>query len=245
MNLNRTARATGAWYLGLAITGMLGVLVIDPLLFDDSNSAATLAHLQSRPELAHLRVALSLGLVFTQALTALWFGKLFRRINPVAGAGVALFGMVNATALLIGSALLAAAVTVAGDPALAPGGDAAATVTLLHTLDSQIGKAAGIFFGLWLIPMGWVALKRGRFPRALGWVLVVGGVGYVAGAFIDLGLADAPSALVKGLPWLATVGEMWMLGYLLTKGIRGDGHPSVTAHSDAEPRLATTSSTHR
>lgn len=241
MNLNRTARATGAWYLGQAVTGMLGVLVIDPLLFDESNSAATLAHLQSHPELAHLRVALSLGLVFTQALTALWFGKLFRRINPVAGAGVALFGMVNATALLISSALLAAAVTVAGDPALAPGGDAAATVTLLHTLDSQIGVAAGIFFGLWLIPMGWVALKRGRFPRALGWILVVGGGGYVAGAFIDLGLADAPSLLVDGLPWLATVGEMWMLGYLLIKGIRPDTHPAVVARLSATTNQGTSS----
>jgi len=241
MNLNRTARATGAWYLGLAITGMLGVLVTDPLLFDESHPAATLAHLQSRPELAHLRVELELGVVLTQAMAALWFGKLFRRINPVAGAAVALFGMVNATALLIGSALLAAAVTVAGDPALAPGGDAAATVTLLHTLDSQIGKAAGIFFGLWLIPMGWVALKRGRFPRALGWILVVGGVGYVAGAFIDLGLADAPSLLVDGLPWLATVGEMWMLGYLLIKGIRPDTHPAVVARLSATTNQGTSS----
>jgi hypothetical protein len=233
MNLNRTARATGAWYLGLAITGILGVLVIDPLLFDELSPTVTLAHLQSRPELAHLRVALELGVVLTQAMAALWFGKLFRRINPVAGAGIALFGMVNATALLIGSALLAAAVTVAGDPALVRGGDAAATVTLLHTLDSQIGKAAGIFFGLWLIPMGWVALTRGRFPRALGWVLVVGGGGYVAGAFIDLGLADAPSLLVDGLPWLASVGEMWMLGYLLIKGIRPDSHPAVVARLSA------------
>jgi len=225
----RTARATGAWYLGLAITGMVGVLVIDPLLFDETNPAATLSHLQARPELAHLRVALELGLVLTQAMAALWFGKLFRRISPVAGAGVALFGMVNATALLIGSALLAVAVTVAGNPALAPGGDAAATATLLHTLDSQIGVAAGVFFGLWLIPMGWVALTRGRFPRVLGWALVAGGVGYVTGAFVHLGFADAPSALVNGLPWLATVGEMWMLGYLLIKGIRPDTHPAVIA----------------
>ena len=241
MNLNRTARATGAWYLGLAITGILGVLVIDPLLFDESNPAATLGHLQSRPELAHLRVALELGVVLTQAMAALWFGKLFRRINPVAGAGIALFGMVNATALLIGSSLLAAAVIVAGDPSLAPGGDAAATVTLLHSLDSQIGVAAGIFFGLWLIPMGWVALTCGRFPRALGWVLVVGGVGYVSGAFIDLGLADAPSLLVKGLPWLATVGEMWMLGYLLIKGIRPDTHPAVVARLSATANQAASS----
>jgi hypothetical protein len=233
MNFNRTARATGAWYLGLAVTGILGLLVIDPLLFDASQPAATLAHLQSRPELAHLRVALELGVVLTQAMAALWFGKLFRQINPVAGAGIALFGMVNATALLIGTSLLAAAVTVAGDPSLAPGGDAAATVTLLHSLDSQIGRAAGVFFGLWLIPMGWVALTRGCFPRALGWVLVVGGVGYVSGAFIDLGLADAPSALVNGLPWLATVGEMWMLGYLLIKGIRPDTHPAVVARLSA------------
>ena len=216
----RTARATGAWYLGLAITGMVGVLVIDPLLFDETNPAATLSHLQARPELAHLRVALELGLVLTQAMAALWFGKLFRRISPVAGAGVALFGMVNATALLIGSALLAVAVTVAGNPALAPGGDAAATATLLHTLDSQIGVAAGVFFGLWLIPMGYVAATSGRMSRPLGWVLIAGGVGYMLSAFADVGLEDAPTALVGALTLPATVGEFWMIGFLLFVGIR-------------------------
>ena len=42
-------RATGAWYLGLAITGMLGFLVLRPQLIDADDSAATLANLTDHP----------------------------------------------------------------------------------------------------------------------------------------------------------------------------------------------------
>jgi uncharacterized protein DUF4386 len=76
-----------------------------------------------------------------------------------------------------------------------------------------------LFFGLWLIPMGWVAATSGRFPRALGWILVAGGVGYVVSAFVDYAI-DAPTWLVSALAIPATIGELWMIGYLLAVGIR-------------------------
>ena len=33
---------------------------------------------------------------------------------------------------------------------------------------------AQIFFGLWLVPLGYLAYKSGMFPRALGVTLIVG-----------------------------------------------------------------------
>ncbi len=88
-----------------------------------------------------------------------------------------------------------------------------------------------MFFGLWLIPMGWAAVVTGRFPRVLGWVLIVGGVGYVLSALVGYGLVDAPSLLVDGLAFPATIGEFWMLGYLLIRGIRPE--PAVRASASA------------
>ena len=42
-----------------------------------------------------------------------------------------------------------------------------------------------LFFGLWLIPMGWLARRSGWMPSAMGWILMVGGVGYVANAVLS------------------------------------------------------------
>ena len=223
MNPNvRTARATGAWYLALAIAGMLGYFFVRPKVFIDGNPDQTLANLTERPELAGLSVGLELAVVVAQAVAALFFFKLFVDRNRVAAVGVLAFGLVNAVTIMIGAAFLATAVAVAEDPALAPGGDPAGTAGLLGEMSITMWGVGALFFGLWLIPMGWAVLTSAAMPRALGWLLVVGGAGYVASAFVTYAAPTAPAAIAEGLSFLATAGELWMIGYLLIKGIRPD-----------------------
>jgi Domain of unknown function (DUF4386) len=209
----RTARLTGLWYLGLAITGGLGFLLIRPRLFVDGDAGATLANLVQHESLARVGVALELGVVVTQALTALWFFRLFRPADPVAAAGIMAFGLVNAVAILGSAALLGTAVNVAGDPV----GDPAATVQLLYLVSDALWSAGALFFGLWLIPMGTCVLRSGWMPTVLGWILVVGGVGYVLSGFVTALLPDVPA---DALTIPASVGEFWMIGYLLVRGVR-------------------------
>jgi len=216
----KTARATGAWYLGLAITGMLGFLFLRPQLIEENDSAATLANLIDQPGLAHLLVMLEMGTVITQALAAVYFYKLFRPINPTAAYATATFGMINSVAIMASGAFMATANSIAADASLAPSGDASGTVGFMYELSANAWGMGALFFGLWLIPMGWVAVTSARLPRLLGWILVVGGVGYVVSGLIGYGIADAPGWLVEGLAFPATVGEFWMIGYLLIKGIR-------------------------
>jgi hypothetical protein len=185
-----------------------------------ADPAATLANLVEKQGLARLGVALELGIVLTQALTVVWFYKLFRPLNAVAANALAWFGLVNAVAVLVSAAFLAAELTVASDVSLAPGGDTAATTHLLFALSQTMWSVGNIFFGLWLIPMGYVAAYSGRMPRALGFTLMVGGVGYIANAFVNHGLAE-PAAWLGGLLTLpASVGEFWIIGYLLIFGMR-------------------------
>jgi hypothetical protein len=216
----KTARAAGAWYLGLAITGMLAFLALRPQLIDADDPAATLANLTEHTTQAHVLVMIEMGVVITQALAAVYFYKLFRSINPTAAYATAAFGMVNAVAIMASGAFMATANAVAADASLAPGGDAAGTVGLMYELSANSWGMGALFFGLWLIPMGWVAVTSARFPRLLGWILVAGGAGYVVSGLIAYGIADAPGALVSALTLPATIGEFWMVGYLLIKGIR-------------------------
>jgi hypothetical protein len=65
--------------------------------------------------------------------------------------------------------------------------------------------------------MGWVAVTTGRFPRALDWILVAGGVGDLVSAFVEYAI-DAPTWLVDALAIPATVGEL--IAFLLVVGIR-------------------------
>jgi hypothetical protein len=207
--LVRTARMTGLLYLGLAITGALGFLLIRPQLFAADDPSATLANLVNHESLARAGVALEL------LIAAVWFYLLFRTADPLAASGIAAFGLVNAVMILVSAALLGTAVELALDPV----GDAAAIVQLLYLVSGNLWGVGALFFGLWLIPMGWCVLRSGWMPRALGWILVGGGIGYLLSAFIRYLAPDAP-VVADALAYPATVGEVWMIGYLLVRGVR-------------------------
>lgn len=231
----RTARTTGLLYLGLAITGMFGFLVIRPQLFAADDPGATLANLVQHEALARTGIALELLVVLTQALVAVWFYRLFRSADPVNAGSIAAFGLVNAVAILGSAAMLATAVE------LAPAGDAAATVQLLYLIAGNLWNAGALFFGLWLIPMGRCVLRSGWMPRGLGWTLIAGGIGYVLSTFAKYLVPDVP-LVADALVLPSMVGEFWMIGYLLVRGVRRAAVDQLTAQwtgEESEPAART------
>ena len=213
--LVRTARMTGLFYLGMAIVAVLGFLVIRPRLFAADDPSATLAHLVGNESLARAGVVLEMLMVLTQALTAMWFYRLFHTVDAFAAGSIAAFGLVNAVLGLGSAAFLATAVEVAFDPV----GDAPTIVYLMYLLSGNLYGVGAMFFGLWLIPMGFCVLRSGWMPRPLGWFLIGGGVGYLLGAFI-VSLVPEARVVAELIAVPAHIGEFWMVGYLLVRGVR-------------------------
>jgi len=59
----------------------------------------------------------------------------------------------------------------------------------------------------------------GWMPAPMGWILVIGGVGYILGAFVTYAFPSARAA-ADALAFPAAIGELWMVGYLLILGVR-------------------------
>lgn len=72
----------------------------------------------------------------------------------------------------------------------------------------------------------------GLDARSAGWTLAGGGIGYLLSPFITY-LVDA-GAIAAILVVPATVGECWMIGYLLVRGVR----TAVTAAGPEERDVA-------
>src|SRR3546814_13164962 len=95
---------------------------------------------------------------------------------------------------------------------------------MLHVTDTlfpytTLFRSSGaVFFGLWRVPMGMLVRRSGWMPGLRGWTLVVGGGGYVVSAFAGLVPGLSTVSMVATLP--ATIGEFWMIGYLLVRGTR-------------------------
>lgn len=211
----KTARITGIWYLLLAISGMVGFLTLHSKLYV-ADPAQTLTNLTEQETLARIRLLLEFAIVVSQALAAVWFFKLFKDINHVAAWALAAWGMMNAAAIMISAMAMGSALGIVdADQSMDD------KIIMIQIFDQFIKNAWGVgslFFGLWLIPMGYVVVSSQRMPKGLGYVLIVGGAGYLISACLNyMG--------IKGV-WLdmlvipATVGEFWMIAYLLIFGIR-------------------------
>ena len=119
--LIRTARTTGLLYLGLAITGLLGFLLIRPQLFEADDPAATLANLVEHQSLARAGIALRAADRRSPRRSPPAGSTACSAPSTLAAGGIAAFGLVNAVAILVSAAMLATALQVALDPV----GDAA------------------------------------------------------------------------------------------------------------------------
>jgi len=213
--LLRTARAAGLWYLALAISGVIGFLVLHSRIYV-ADIAQTVANLQEQEMLARWRLLTEFVIIVSQALAAVYFYKLFREINPAAAWALAAWGTMNAAAIMVSAMAMGGAIDVAL-------GEASPSEKLLMIqIFSQVIKNAwgvgGLFFGLWLIPMGYMVVRSQRMPLWLGRTLMIGGVGYVASAFLSY--AGITFSWISVLTLPATIGEFWMIGYLLIFGIR-------------------------
>lgn len=216
MTLTRTARITGALYLGLAISGMVSFLGIQGRLYDPDDAVVTTTNILENTSLARWGLVFSLGIVLTQALLAMAFFALFRHVNSFAAGTLAAFGLVNAIMILVATAFTGTAL----DVSLSGGLDESGTVQLLYQLSNSCWAVGSLFFGLWLIPMGYIVASSGVMPRPLGWILMAGGLSYVIAAFLKYAAGTIASTVAEVLPYVATIGEFWMLGYLLVFGIR-------------------------
>jgi hypothetical protein len=211
-----TARITGIWYLMLAITGMVGFLVLHPRIYVTDDPAKTLSNLTEFETLARLRLVFELLIVASQALAAVWFYKLFKDIRHTAAWALAAWGMMNATAIMISAMAMGGAIEVAnGTQAL---NEKVFMIQLLHQFIKNTWGVGSLFFGLWLIPMGYIVVSSQRMPLWLGRVLILGGAGYILSTFISY--MGVHGSWVGMLTVPATIGEFWMIGYLLIFGIR-------------------------
>jgi Domain of unknown function (DUF4386) len=99
-------------------------------------------------------------------------------------------------------------------------------------LHGQGFLAGEVFWGLWLLPFGWLVWKSGFLPRVLGVLLVIDGIAWVAEVWTTIvwpAYADGVSE-VTSVPKLA---EILVLFWLLVVGAR-EGTKEAMANLDPQ-----------
>ena len=114
--------------------------------------------------------------------------------------------------------------TLIADPAFdAPGTGPAMHALATFSLDAWRNgiRITSLFWGLWLLPFGYLVFKCAFLPRVLGLLLMLGCVGYLSTVFAGLLLPGFESSAWSGYVGLpAALGEIGICLWLLLVGAR-------------------------
>ena len=240
----RLARIAGLLYLAVGIRGAFASAAVYSAMYVAGDAAGTASKLVANAGLVKIGVAADLLQVTVWVFLALTLYVLLRHVSGYAARAMVVLVAIGASISFLNILFEFQGMRVATDPTYtATVGAAGAAALAMLMLDLQhYGYAiAGIFFGLWLVPLGYLAFKSGMFPKVLGIVLVVGGIGYL---FDTLAAFVAPELTPIILPVAALLGivaEVSLLAYLLVKGVRDPApmdllSPAIPAPAPVEPQ---------
>jgi hypothetical protein len=223
MNDNkRQARIAGLLYLLVAITAPLGLIVVPARLIVAGDPAATAALVAGHDILLRMGMASELFHQAVEVFMVLVLYNLFKPVNRTLAQQMLVLGLVPIPMVFINVLGEVAASTVASGPAwLAAFGKPQldALALLFMHLHAQGLQLAAVFWGLWLLPLGLLALRCGFIPKVFGWLVIASSVGYVLGSFTSLiapGLASTFATPVL----LLELGEPMMILWLVLVGAR-------------------------
>jgi Domain of unknown function (DUF4386) len=204
------ARITGAIYLLFYLTAVLGTF------FTPASPDNIVAH-----ETA-FRLGFALTLISNAcyvAVTALFY-RLFWPVSRSIALVAAFFGLLGCAVTAFGSLFqLAPLVLLGGSPSFRVFGaqQLQALAQMLLDLNAQAGNIALVFFGLFLLLIGYLIFRSTFLPRILAAPIALAGLGWLT--FLWPPLANHLLAYVEVLGFLA---ELSLMLWLLLMGVNSD-----------------------
>jgi len=231
---NKLARIGGFLYLIVAVCGGFSQLYVRASVKVPDNAAATAANIVAHATL--FRVGFITDLVgFTCFLgVGLVMYALLQPINARIALSMVVLNAVSVAIQALNMLNHLGALLIATQPSYTTGLSSQtsnALVLLLLDMHLQGYLIAQIFFGLFLLPLGYLVYKSGYFPKALGVILMIGCGGYLADVMAIYLSAGFVSSLSPYLATVAGLAELLFLLWLLiigTKMQRQDRHAPVT-----------------
>lgn len=234
----RLARIAGVLYLFVAIFGGFSEGFVDQKMYVAGNAAATAGNVVANIGLVRLGVVSHLLDSAFFIFTALTLYILLKHVHQSAARAMVVLVALAAGIICLNAVFQFEGLRVATDSTyVAAFGLAGSNALVLLLLDTQhYGTlAAQVFFGLWLVPMGYLAYKSaGLFPKWLGVLVIVGGVCYLADLLALFLVPDFGKQIHTFVGVIPTaIAEVSLLLYLLVVGVkipkRGRDEQSPTA----------------
>jgi len=214
----RLARLAGWLYLSMVPLGIFGIMYIPLNFIVAGDAAATVQEILADETIFRLSIVSSFVVQLVNLCLVLVLYKLLKPASRNVAAFMVIFFLVSIPISMLNDLNHFAVLL------LAKGSETLGTFTLeqqqslayffleLHEKGVQI---SGIFWGLWLFPMGYAIFKSGYLPRILGILLMIGCCGYL----VDSIFAFLAPELGITIAQFTFIGEVLFPLWLVTRGV--------------------------
>ena len=211
------ARAAGALFLLTIVGGIVGQSMISDRLVAPSDAAATAKNILAHTTLYRTGFSIFMIEMAAQIGAALLFYDLLKPVNRSIARAALTFELTGCGIKTLARLFYYAPLLILGGgtslAALGPGQPEALALLSLK-VNSQGAAMALMFFGFSTTMNGWLIMRSGFLPRALGVLSMVSGIGWLTFVWPPLGYG---AFLIVAL--VALAGSVAMIGWLLVKGV--------------------------
>jgi hypothetical protein len=211
------ARMAGVLYAVEGTGSVIGGAYFRDKYLVPGNAAATASAILANEPLFRFGFAAGLlAVAFHLAYTVLFY-DLFRPVSRIIALFAAVVSVAACALQAFASLFQLAALLVVGGGSSTSGftaGQMQDLALLLLNMNGQAFNIYLIFFGLWLIPTGYLIVRSTFFPRIIGALLMLDGLGWVTYLWPPLA-----STLYPVIAVVAAFGELPLLVWLLVVGV--------------------------
>ena len=229
----RIARIAGVLYLLNGIFSAFALLFVYGKVYVPGDAATTAGNLVANSGLVRMGIVADLVQATIWVFLALTLYRLLKHVNKSAASAMVVLVAIGAGIVMLNEVFGFEALRVAtGAVSLASLGAAGSNALAVLLVDAQhYGLLiAQIFFGLWLVPLGYLAYKSAWFPKTLGVLLIVGAACYIVDMLALFLVPDVGKAIHSYVTIPSAIAEISMVVYLLVIGVN-------TKESDARIRV--------
>ena len=220
----RLARIAGVLYLLVFISGVFAQGFVLPKMYVAGDAATTAGNVVANSGLARIGVVADLFQATVLVFLGMTLYILLKHVHQSAARAMLVIVAIGSAIICLNDVFTFESVRVATESSyVAALGTAGSSALVLLLLDIQHYGfyIAQIFFGLWLVPLGYLAFKSGMFPKALGVLLIVGGACLLVEMLATFLVPDFGEAKINVFVTIpSAVAEILMIGYLLVIGVK-------------------------
>lgn len=220
-SIQKTARIAGFLYLMVILFGAFAEVGVRFSLIVPEDAAATAIKIMASESLFRISFISDLIMMTCYLLLAFSLYVVFKPVNQNLALLFVLFTLASVAIMSINMLnQFAALLLLSGTSYLKVfSTDQLQALALLFLNFHKYGYfIAQIFFGLWLLPLGYVGFKSGYLPRILGILVMIACFGHLIQFFQIFLFPDYQAITYPGLA-VATIAEFSLCLWLLIKGV--------------------------